>query len=235
MNQNSPTLSLVQQIRAAITNEIETGALKKNQRLWSINSYSRQFKVARDTIEKAYIALKKDGDVAAVSGKGYFVTGKRETHLRILLLFNKLSSYKKIVYDAIVTSLDGYAKVDLAIHHYSPALLEEIINIQALNYHYLVVMPHFTYDSDPNDYFTILSMIPQNKLILLDRQLPSLHSKSTIYQDFELDIDGALSSVKHQTAKYTEVLMIFACERHHPKEIIKGAQKFSRETQKKFV
>ena len=94
--------SLVQQITNSIKKDIDKGVFRKNEKLLSINIYSKQFGVARDTIEKAYIRLKQDGYIHSVSGKGYFVIGKPDVRIKVLLLFNKLSSYKKTVYDSIV-------------------------------------------------------------------------------------------------------------------------------------
>jgi len=72
-------LSLVKQIERSISRDIATGALKRGQKLISINEYSRRYSVARDTIEKAYSNLKREGYITSVSGKGYFVIGKTDT------------------------------------------------------------------------------------------------------------------------------------------------------------
>lgn len=230
----SDGLSLVEQIRAAIIREIETGALKLNQKLWSINRYSKEFGVARDTIEKAYIRLKADGYVTAIPGRGYFVTGKPGARLRVLLIFNKLSSYKKIVYDAMVEGLAGHANIDLAIHHYNPELLEDILDTHSANYHYYVVMPHFASETSVDEYMKVMEKIPQQKLILLDRALPQLKAHAAIYQDFEQDIYEALNIVKDLAAKYQEIRMVFPPDRHHPAEIVEGARQFAAENGHQF-
>jgi DNA-binding transcriptional regulator YhcF (GntR family) len=45
--------SLVQQIVGSISKNIDKGVYRKNEKLLSINTYSKQHGVARDTIEKA--------------------------------------------------------------------------------------------------------------------------------------------------------------------------------------
>jgi len=60
-----------------------------------------------------------------------------------LLVFNKLSSYKKIVYESIIKTLGDKGKVDLHVHRYSPVILNEIISNNLGKYHYYVIMPHF--------------------------------------------------------------------------------------------
>lgn len=71
--QNNWRLTKVEQIAQAIKSDIKKGLLKKDHQLPSINKFSRQYLVARDTVEKAYQILKNEGYVSSVKGKGYFV------------------------------------------------------------------------------------------------------------------------------------------------------------------
>jgi DNA-binding LacI/PurR family transcriptional regulator len=190
--------------------------------------------VARDTIEKAYTMLKQDGYIHSISGKGYFVIGKPDVRIKVLLLFNKLSSYKKTVYDTIVRTLGDKGKVDLHIHHYNPALLEESIDANLGNYHYYVVMPHFFDYIDEHEYLNILKKIPTDQLILLDKDLPKLKKQSAVFQDFRNDIYGALNVVVDLIAKYKRLTIIYPLDRHHPPEIKDGVLQFCKENNKKF-
>lgn len=226
--------SLVKQIAASISKNIDKGIYRKNEKLLSINTYSKQHGVARDTIEKAYTILKRDGYIRSVSGKGYFVVGKPDVRIKVLLLFNKLSSYKKTVYDTIVRTLGDKAKVDLHIHHYNPALLEESIDTNLGNYHYYVVMPHFFDYSDEQEYLTILKKIPSDQLILLDKDVPKLAKQAAVFQDFRNDIYGALNVVTDLIAKYEKLIIIYPLDRHHPPEIKDGIMRFCEENNKKF-
>lgn len=226
--------SLVQQIAAAISKNIDKGIYRKNEKLLSINTYSKQHGVARDTIEKAYMILKRDGYIRSVSGKGYFVVGKPDVRIKVLLLFNKLSSYKKTVYDTIVRTLGDKAKVDLHIHHYNPALLEESIDANLGNYHYYVIMPHFFDYSNEQEYLAILKKIPSDQLILLDKDLPKLSKQAAVFQDFRNDIYGALNVVTDLIAKYEKLIIIYPLDRHHPPEIKDGVMQFCEENDKKF-
>lgn len=65
--------SKVQQIVNALVKDIETGALEKEERLPSINQFSKKNCVARDTVEKAYKQLRKRGYIASFPSRGYFV------------------------------------------------------------------------------------------------------------------------------------------------------------------
>ncbi|WPV01438.1 hypothetical protein SNE26_06600 [Mucilaginibacter sp. cycad4] len=226
--------SLVQQIVGSISKNIDKGVYRKNEKLLSINTYSKQHGVARDTIEKAYLILKNNGYIRSVSGKGYFVVGKPDVRIKVLLLFNKLSSYKKTVYDTMVRTLGDKARVDLHIHHYNPALLEESIDANLGNYHYYVVMPHFFDYSNEQEYLTILKKIPVDQLILLDKDLPKLPKQSAVFQDFRNDIYGALNVVTDLIAKYGRLIIIYPLDRHHPPEIKDGIMQFCEENNKKF-
>jgi DNA-binding transcriptional regulator YhcF (GntR family) len=226
--------SLVQQTANSIKKDIDKGVYRKNEQLLSINIYSKQYGVSRDTIEKAYIILKQEGYIHSVSGKGYFVIGKPDVRMKVLLLFNKLSSYKKNVYDAIVQTLGDKGRVDLHIHHYNPALLEESIEANLGNYHYYLVMPHFFDNANELEYLNILKRIPAGQLILVDKYLPQLNNVSAVFQDFRNDIYGALNEVTYHLAKYERVAVIFPFDRHHPPEIKDGIAQFCEENQKKF-
>jgi DNA-binding transcriptional regulator YhcF (GntR family) len=222
-------------IAEIIANDIEKGYLQKKAHLPSINEFSSKYSVARDTIEKAYKELKRENYISSSPGTGYFVVGKKDTKLKVLLVFNKLSSYKKIVYDAIIKTMGSRAKVDLQIHHYDPRILKEIIEATAGQYHYYVIMPHFFLHSKKKEYLPTLSSIPENELVLLDKRVNGLPGNTMgIFQNFEYDIYHALKSVARRIKKYHEIIMVFPKETHHPTEIIDGVKKFCKESNKDF-
>ena len=74
--------------------------------------------------------------------------GKKEEKLKILFIFNKISSYKKNTYYSFLQTLGNRAKVDIQVHHYDAVLFKEIIEQKLGKYHYYVVMPHFDYGCD---------------------------------------------------------------------------------------
>ncbi len=105
-------------IAEIIAGDIEKGYLPKKAQLPSINEFSAKYLVTRDTLEKAYKQVKKEIYISSSPDTGYFVVGKKDSKLKVLLVFNKVSSYKKIVYDAVIKAIGSKAKVDLQIHHY---------------------------------------------------------------------------------------------------------------------
>ena len=61
------------QVVDLIISDIEAGIFKQGQRIPSINETSEELLISRDTVEKAYVHLRKKGILSSVRGKGYFV------------------------------------------------------------------------------------------------------------------------------------------------------------------
>ncbi len=224
------------QIVQSVIADIEKGTLKKNDQLPSISELSEEYYLARDTVEKAYRELKERGYITSVQGKGYYVIGSDSNKLKILLVFNKLSSYKKIIYYAFLNTLGDRAKVDLHIHHYNAALFKEIIENNLGKYNYYVIMPHFCQETDKADYVKIIKSIPAEELVLLDKDLPELQSEHlAVYQDFEKDIFNALESAEDLLAKYQKLIIVFPGDGNYPGEIVKGFRLFCILHKKEFA
>jgi DNA-binding GntR family transcriptional regulator len=222
------------QVVQAIISDIEDGILQPGQRIPSINETSEMYYLSRDTIEKAYKELRERGIINSVRGKGNYIckTFSRDK-MRVLLLFNKLSAYKKVVYYAILDTLGEEAIVDLQIHHYDGKVCENLIQESLGKYHYYVVMPHFTENTDT--IMQTLNKIPKNKLILLDKNLEQFSNDYTaIYQDFDRDINSALHSGYDLIDKYEKLVLVYPKEVTYPIEIVKGFRRFCQETSKAY-
>lgn len=230
------SISKIQQISQAIKREIEKGTLSKNDALPSINLFSKEYKVARDTIEKAYNCLKEEGIIGSMRGKGYYVIGRKLHQLKVLLIFNKLSSYKKIVFDNFIETLGKKAKVELQIHHYNPQHLKEIVESNLGKYHYYVIMPHFYLNSNLKECKEILHLIPEKELVLLDKNLSGFGRNSiSVYQDFEHDIYSALISANKLFRKYHTIDLLLDKSDHHPQELKIGIRRYCLEMNKTLI
>ncbi len=229
------TLPKFLQIANSIILEIEKGSLQKNDQLPSITVFSKQNGFSRDTVEKAFKKLIEEGYVQAIKGKGNYILGRQDVRLRVLLVFNKLSSYKKIIYDAIVLAFGDKARVELKIHHYNPQSLAEIVEESLGNYHYYVIMPHFFHHAEEESYLKIFDKIPSDQLLILDKNLPGLkHEGMAVYQDFKKDVFSALLSASDLMDKYTKIIVVFPKYSNHPVELNEGVLKFCMETHKQF-
>jgi len=61
------------QVVNLIVKDIEGGRLSVGDRLPSINEFSEQYYLSRDTVEKAYAFLKTKQIITSIKGKGYYV------------------------------------------------------------------------------------------------------------------------------------------------------------------
>ncbi len=215
------------QIVQSVIADIERSVLKKNQQLPSISELSEEYYLARDTVEKAYRELKERGYISSVQGKGFYVNGTDSQKMKILLVFNKLSSYKKIIYYAFLKVLGNKSNVDLQIYHYDAKIFSEIIENNIGKYNYFVIMPHFSSDSDKAVALKAMEKIPADELVLLDKDLPEYTKPClSVYQDFERDIFDALDELKDLLSKYHNLVLIFPNEAGYPREIISGFRQF---------
>lgn len=228
-------MPLPKQIARYIAMQIDNDELLQGQILLSINEFSSRHKVARDTVEKAYKELKETGYIISVRNKGYYVSGKANVRKRILLIFNKLSSYKKEVYYGFLERVGEKAAVDLQVHHYNAGLLRDIITSNLGNYHYYVLMPHFDKGESKKKILEVIKEIPQDKLLLLDKKVPELKGVKTVYQDFKKDIYEALLSANDLLKKYKSITIVFPADSNHPVEIIDGIKEYCVKAKKKFL
>ncbi|MFP5039387.1 GntR family transcriptional regulator [Parasediminibacterium sp. JCM 36343] len=222
------------QIADIIGQQIEKGMLEKDAILPSINVFNEEYNVARDTIEKAYKELKRIGYVNSVRGKGYFVVGRKDDKLKILFIFNKISSFKRIIYYSFLNAMGDKATVDLQIHHYKPSLLKDIFSQTIGKYNYYLVMPHFEMSAKPEEYVAVLKTVPPGELILVDKILPEIPTTKGVYQDFKNDIYKALTEAQELIAKYKSVSLLFPDQSNHPLEIIQGAELFCKKYKHSF-
>ncbi len=224
------------QIVQSVITDIERGVLKKGDQLPSISELSVEYYLARDTVEKAYRELRERGYITSVQGKGYYIQTNDTNKIKVLLIFNKLSSYKKLIYYAFINALGDQATVDLQIHHYNARHFKDIIEKNLGKYNYYVVMPHFTQDLDKADYMEVLETIPANELVLLDKDIPDLSGNClSVFQNFEKDIFNALETAQDLLNRYKRMVLILPGDGNYPDEIARGFRSFCIVHDKQFA
>jgi len=214
------------QIINSVTKSINQGRLKKGDKILSINELSTAFYLSRDTVQKAYDMLETQGIIMPVRGKGFYINRTDvNSSRRVLLLFNKISNYKKLIYNSFVQAFDEHATVDLKIHHGNSKVFENLIDTHLNDYDYFVIMPHF-YDHK-EDAYRVIKKIPGQKLIILDKELDeSNDTYASVYQDFKNDIIAALESGLHLLGKYKKLVLVYPKFVSYPIEISIGFKKF---------
>ncbi|MGI4728851.1 MAG: GntR family transcriptional regulator [Janthinobacterium lividum] len=214
------------QLTNSILTAIETGKIQKDDLLPSINELSYELEISRDTAEKGYKYLKKLGVLGSIPGKGYYIisTDFRQT-LKICLLFNKLSSHKKIVYDSFISAIGENVAVDFYIYNNDFALFKKLVINKKDQYSHFVIIPHFIEGGENAS--DVINLIPKEKLVLLDKKIPGVDGEyAAAYENFEKDIYVTLDLAREQLSKYHTIKLIFPKDSYFPKEIIKGFSRF---------
>ncbi|MEP7319633.1 MAG: GntR family transcriptional regulator [Panacibacter sp.] len=214
------------QIINCVNDSIKRGKLKKGDKILSINELSNEFFLSRDTVQKAYDMLEEKGIIQPVRGKGFYINRTDVINqYRILLIFNKISNYKKQIYNSFIATLGSKAVVDLKIFHCNTNIFQQLIDEFQNEYDYYVIMPHF-YENEPEAYKTI-AKIPKDQLIILDKDLSSVREHyRAVYQDFQNDISEALESGIDLLAKYNKLFLVYPKTVPYPYEIVVGFRSF---------
>ena len=209
------------QVEDLIISDIESGIFKQGQRIPSINETSEELLLSRDTVEKAYVSLKKRGILSSVKGKGYYInntqTGKK---IKISLIFNKLSNYKRSLYNSFVRTLGSKGSVDVFIYNYDISEFKTIIENNLSHYDYFVILPHVK--NENSNVEEVIKKIPKEKVLIIDRNLSELRDYPVVYQEYDKDIQNALQQAVSLLKKYKRLNLIFPLKEYYSSYIKKG-------------
>jgi DNA-binding transcriptional regulator YhcF (GntR family) len=218
------------QICNSILRGIEDGKIEKDDILPSINDLSIALEVARNTIERAYKELKKYNVINSVAGKGYFISNTQfDQPVKVLLLFNKLSSHKKIIYDAFAEVLGSNAAIDFYIYNNNFNFFKKLLTGNIDHYSKLIIIPHFI-ENPSNAARAVINDLPKDKLILMDKLLENITGDfGAVYENFEQDIYDALKELLDKLSKYHTLKIVFPENSYYSKDILKGFINFCRQ------
>ncbi len=214
------------QVVSSILNAIKEEKLETGYVLPSINDLSYELEISRDTGERAYRQLKNMGVIGSVPGKGYFISKTEfKQPLKVFLLFNKLSTHKKIIYDSFAEALGEQATIDFYIYNNDYSLFKKLLANKREDYSYYAIIPHFLEGGEKA--YEIINKIPKEKLLIMSKLLPGIDgSYAAIYEDFEKDIYNALKKAVEKLKKYRSIQIIFPEYTYHPHEILDGFYHF---------
>ncbi|WPR70091.1 GntR family transcriptional regulator [Flavobacterium sp. NG2] len=223
------------QIVEAVIHNISNGKIRVNEKIPSINFFSEEFGLSRDTVERAYNILKERKIITSIRGKGYYITRTDLiSKINVLFLVNKLSSYKMIMYNEFINSIGPSAHVDLHIYHCDESLFLNLLEKFKSAYDYYVIMPHFKTEDLKHISYTpqvleTLKEIPSEKLILMDNNNMNIgNGVAEIYQDFEEDIYNGLKEGLEKILKYSKLILVYPEKSvyPYPRRILHGFRKF---------
>ena len=112
------SIPVYKQVISQIEQKIISGEYAPGFLLPSMNELSAELEISKETIKKAYAILRDKGVIEPRQGKGFYVCGvENERPLRILLLFDKLSSYKQVLFQSFMDKIGGDAEdIDVMPH-----------------------------------------------------------------------------------------------------------------------
>jgi DNA-binding LacI/PurR family transcriptional regulator len=110
------------------------------------------------------------------------------------------------------------------VHHYDEQIFENIIKSNIGNYHHYVIMPFFYEYTDHLK--NLLTLIPQEKLLLLNRDLGFMPDTNSVYEDFKNDVYSILNSYNAELREYKRLFLLFPDDPMSNREIISGFEQF---------
>lgn len=194
-----------EQLVNEILRHIQSGTLRLGDKLPSIHELCSHINIARDTVITAYNELKSRGIISPRHGKGFYVISTSiKSKLKIFLLFDVMNSYKEVLFKSFTKALGPDYQVDIFFHYYNLKVFSQLISDNLAKYGYFVIMPHFN-----EDVSEIVKVIPPEKLLIIDKDIEALDGGySAIFQNFEMDIFGAMQKALPLLRKYSTLKFI---------------------------
>ncbi|MCF8322221.1 MAG: GntR family transcriptional regulator [Flavobacterium sp.] len=209
-----------QQLVNAINNAIAEQLILKGELLPSVNSICKENNLSKDTVFKAYSTLKNQGVIESVPNKGYYVVGETK---KILLVLDTFKAYKEVLYHSFINNLPDNCIVDVQFHHYHLDNFKNIINSSIGKYYKYVVMD-FNHHEDK-----LLSVIPNEKLLLIDWNINTTAANNYVFQDFGQSFYEALLGAVESFGKYEAIHFVYPNFTNHPIETVKFFEKYCKE------
>lgn len=231
IDKNSLT-PVYRQIVNAIESMIETKALKEGDILPSMNELAEKLEISKETSKKAYLVLRDSGKIESKQGKGFYIKENAgEKRLNVLAIFDKLSTYKQILFNSMLETLGSNAEITIRLHGQNVDMLEYFLNENLDNFDYYVITPHFPLDTvTQKRVCALLRKIPNRKLLMLDNWMKQLHGNyGAVYQDWENDTANGLSEELDTLKKYKRLNVITLPSSLYSKFIRTGIERFCSE------
>ena len=170
---------------------IRSGKLKPGEQVPSMNHFSMQMGISKETVKKAYGILSEKGLLVPKQGKGFYAA---ESYLdskpKVLVLFDKLSIYKEVLYNSLAEELGEHADLTILTHNQNIELFTYYLDTYLDKFDYYVISPHFPLDkASQQAAVKLISRVPNRKLIMVDHWMQNYQGNyGAVYQDFENDV-----------------------------------------------
>jgi DNA-binding transcriptional regulator YhcF (GntR family) len=214
----SSSQTKLQQVIHAITEAISNGELKEGDFLPSVNKLSKESRLSRDTVFKAYSILKQRSVISSTPTKGYFV---RNESFKVMMLLDDFSAFKEQLYSSFRNNLPENYSVDLLFHHYNADIFEQLILNSLGRYSMYIVM-----NINNERVEDVVRKIDPNKLLILDMGQPETAEIAYINQNFGDAFTNCLNEGLEQIRKYGEFNLVFPESTPHPQATVTSFKSF---------
>ena len=209
--QRKSTLPIYAQIVGQVESLIRSGQLKDSEPLPSMNALAEALDVSMETVRRAYKILRGRGLLRSSQGMGFFASAHDEkAPYRILLLFDRLTSYRTVTYRSFIAHLGKKAETTIHLYNHDMDLFEAFVQESVDKYDYYLIVPHF-FNEDPARIRRIVSRIPRHKLIVLDREIEGLTGQfGSVYEASAEDVYDTLSANGDVLDKYRDIQIVMS-------------------------
>lgn len=220
-----PQLSKHEQIVNGLIASIEDRVVERGQLLPSINQMAGELGFARKTIDRAYGELKYRGLVESRNRRGYFVsTEDVEQSIRVALILYEFRPFQEMFYNVFRSSLGERVQIDTFFHHNNINVFKDTVTNIAGRYGMYVIAPIVNEKVDK-----ILRLLPENRLLLIDRFLPTRAAVAHVTQEFEQSTYHILCELKSTIKQYTRIVLFFRVATDYPAGILTAFTRFCNE------
>ncbi len=190
------------QIKDDFLTAIENGQLKVGDNIPSINKLCNEFELAPGTVIHAFEELREMGVLSSKQGKGFFIASTDfDQKTKIFLLFDKMTSFKEILYESFREEFDEETDIQVFFHHYDLKRFEKLIRENLGRFSHYVLMPHLQ-----GNIQKIIARIPEKKIVFIDNLPGDLKTAAkAVYQDFFNDIYNAMGEKTDELRKYNSL------------------------------
>ena len=219
---------LVEQFEDAI----RSGQLKPGEQVASMNDFAAQMGISKETVKKAYGILREKGLLIPQQGKGFYVA---ETYLdskpKVLVLFDKLSIYKEVLYNSLANELGELADLTILTHNQNLELFTYYLDTYLDKFDYYVISPHFALDEKTQQAAVkLISRVPNRKLIMVDHWMQNYQGNyGAVYQDFENDVYEGLKQGLDRLKGTSCLKVVTLPSSLYGSMVIKGVDRFVKE------
>ena len=224
---------LYKQITQEIEKAVRSGELAPGARLPSMNELAASLSISRETVKKAYGILSDRGIIRPRHGMGFFVNAPDDSSapVSILLLFDKLSIYKQVIFNSFAAEIGDRAEMTILNHNQSLDLLNYYLDNNLDDFDYYVITPHFPQDeASQAQALRLVSRIPNRKLIMLDRLIPGFSGNfGAVYQDFDNDVYYGLAEGLDKLRSSSALKVVTLPESLYGTHIRRGVERFCKD------